>query len=181
MISRCMCIVFAHILSYDDFNDLGMLGPYFELRCSPVPSIAEILEYPPSCYRALTLHMIGNNYVYPTSIYQIIADLFNHPSSPVTQEFIIYKRRAHLVFIGRLGQTKSLENIQLTSNGMIVYHLIFNKSIQNADAEFVDKLNHILNLIHLNEHRIQYVKMATDMLTSRFPRHIKPAPRVIFN
>lgn len=179
-ISGWLVVFLAHFVSYEEFYAFTHMNGYEHMRRMQLPDVKYIMTFAPSIDRAIVLHMLEHKYNAGTSTYQIIADMFDAPSSPITQEFIVQLPfEGNIWFFTKTGHafddriTSLLSRIN-TPDGRIVFNLVFwwrNIPLPETDAHFVHELGRLLRSFcytNVRPTRELNIKLATTLLSTRF-------------
>ena len=179
----CMAHVLTELEFYEYFSNHG----HGHMRSMKLPQIEDILQYKPSMIRALIMHLL--EYRQETPMYQILADLFNRPSSPITHEFIIHlaMNRFHWFFDDRFIHDKSssrldpLSSTELyarrdsvrrhitSSGGHTVCDLVFLETTPSrSDYKFIERIRPILDELRNDNDKLSY-RIAHQLLAMQYP------------
>ena len=180
LISEIMSCVLAHGCDFDTddwiFSDRSVYDAY---RAKPMPTITDIESYKPSTLRAICRYITEYN-IQNEPFYNIIAQMINNPSSPITHEFVV---ESHIKDFGIwphiLGDlSKIFKHVHDIDSSTLLYILTHCYIDTEIDFEFTNKFRPIFESICSNK------EIVYEMLAERFPprgRLTKSARRDIFN
>ena len=153
--------VIAHMCNKIDYDNFWMLdngGNYDSYRAKPMPTIDDLNTFQPSSLRAFCKYIIQYN-ILNKPIGQIIAQIINDVSSPITHEFIVEFTRGDHNFNVYFTKTKYILPYIESLNGRSLFyifkycHMYYNvvnynilDSLGEIDVEFAKKLIELIIL-----------------------------------
>ena len=178
LISEILSCVLAHGYEFDTrgwiFGDRGIYNAY---RAKPMPTITDIESYKPSVLRAICRYITEYN-IQNEPFYNIIAQMLNNPSSPITHEFVVESRIKDFEIWPYIldDLSKIVAHVHDIDSNTLLYILTH---IDNGiDVEFTNKFIPIFKSTLSNK------EIVYEMLAERFQprgRLTKSARRDVFN